>query len=1256
MHTSSIDDLIHRLREESDSSSTPKTRAFFFQLNCQRSVVPSDNLSTLLSSSSNSFGMIQEPCFNNNKVQGFGYNVHIYHFSSQGVRPRAAIVAPRSLTKNLLPMPQFTNRDMATVLLSNPYRTINKSIILSSVYWGHDQNQLPDEFIKLLQHASSKNMPLLISMDANAHSTTWGSSDNNARGIELLNVLSSFNMVTLNNSNFPTFQNSRRAEVLDITITNKNFTDLFTDWTVLNTPSLSDHNIIKFSLTVPLKIVKKFRSIKNTDWQLFESLCSEYSSTFAYIMELTDMNKKVNYLQNTLHTLWERSCPLKYITNPKSVPWWNSELSASRRRLKNLKKRKNSSKLLSDKILYTDQNNLYRKQRFKAQKNSWREFTSRLGNRRYCNIYRRLLKRGHTFTTSIKKPDGSFTSSFKETLDLIIETNTSSATVNSPAHFRQSTPTNNQQNSTSHLDTSNILSRQILAGIVKDLKPHTSPGPDGLHNAVLQHSWFFIQDIVISIFNQSLHSAVLPNSWQCSNAILLPKSLSSSSPSSFRIINLSNNLLKVLEKCILIHLQESLHISHSDSQFGFKTGTSTEAALHHLCSKLHRNLSKKVPSIGIFIDLKSAFDNISFESIRRALESRSIPIPLINWIMNYVSNRYVTFTLGSYSVTRHMLKGSPQGGVLSPFLFNLVIDGLLHEINILQPDSLQGFADDLVATLADTDPFALHSKAQRHIDHIYSWCLSTGLSINTLKTKIIIFTNKRSFSIPPLVIAGTDIPYSKETKFLGVTIDSKLRFSRHVSEITTKSRARTSVAQKFIGATWGITPYRAKWSYDTHVQSSFTYGSIVWQTALNSKQNLTKLMKAEAASLRSMTRSFKSCPAHVLYTITNITPLHLHIFKASLLSLYRLASSPSFSVSAHPTPSTDHLLRQIENLNLPLPGHIDLIQHIPMHHKYFLINIDPNIRTTIVNSHHLYTNIPPSSLNIFTDGSKTKSATSAGYIIYSNCNSPVCGKVFLKPFNSIFQAEAAAIIQALTLHVLPLMDRDLTNTLNINIYTDSKSVLNSLQQTKLKTRTVERLHSSLNHIGQHHYICLHWVPGHQNVKGNEEADFLATSRREDLLRYNNITFSNYDCHPPLSIVKQKFKTLKKIAIKNLTSQSNSTNRLKSLIHFLANSKITVSTFKRSSISDVRLLSQVLSGHSHLNYFKSKIDRNVSPTCSHCQEDQETSFHYLCSCPFFTESRCQYLGKRSLSLFDLYKCSLSQLLKFIKSTKRFEHLL
>ena len=134
MHTSSIDDLIHRLREESDSSSTPKTRAFFFQLNCQRSVVPSDNLSTLLSSSvANSFGMIQEPCYNNNKVQGFGYNVHIYHFSSQGVRPRAAIVAPRSLTKNLLPMPQFTNRDMATVLLSNPYRTINKSIILSSV-------------------------------------------------------------------------------------------------------------------------------------------------------------------------------------------------------------------------------------------------------------------------------------------------------------------------------------------------------------------------------------------------------------------------------------------------------------------------------------------------------------------------------------------------------------------------------------------------------------------------------------------------------------------------------------------------------------------------------------------------------------------------------------------------------------------------------------------------------------------------------------------------------------------------------------------------------------------------------------------------------------------------------------------------------------------------------------------------------------------------------------------------------------------
>ena len=140
----------------------------------------------------------------------------------------------------------------------------------------------------------------------------------------------------------------------------------------------------------------------------------------------------------------------------------------------------------------------------------------------------------------------------------------------------------------------------------------------------------------------------------------------------------------------------------------------------------------------------------------------------------------------------------------------------------------------------------------------------------------------------------------------------------------------------------------------------------------------------------------------------------------------------------------------------------------------------------------------------------------------------------------------------------------------INIFSDSRSVLSSLTHTKIKTSTINTLVHHLNVVGQSHHVHLHWVPGHQNIKGNEEADHLARSNHETLAQYNNISYSSPNILPPLSHVKRKLKLLKKIAIKNIASQSNATNKLKSFIHLIANSKTLPKLFKTSNTNTIRL--------------------------------------------------------------------------------------
>ena len=92
--------------------------------------------------------------------------------------------------------------------------------------------------------------------------------------------------------------------------------------------------------------------------------------------------------------------------------------------------------------------------------------------------------------------------------------------------------------------------------------------------------------------------------------------------------------------------------------------------------------------------MEGAFDNISFESIRTKLAQSRISPTVANWICFMVSNRTISLTLNGVTITRRVSRGCPQGGVLSPLLWNITMNGLLSDPSLHQ-DFLQAFADDL---------------------------------------------------------------------------------------------------------------------------------------------------------------------------------------------------------------------------------------------------------------------------------------------------------------------------------------------------------------------------------------------------------------------------------------------------------------------------------------------------------------------------------------------------------------------------------
>jgi hypothetical protein len=85
---------------------------------------------------------------------------------------------------------------------------------------------------------------IVIGCDANAHRTTWGSSNINNRGEFLFNFIMANDLDIMNNGNSPTFVTCNRQEVIDITIATFYAGNFIKDWHVTEEVSCLNHRYI----------------------------------------------------------------------------------------------------------------------------------------------------------------------------------------------------------------------------------------------------------------------------------------------------------------------------------------------------------------------------------------------------------------------------------------------------------------------------------------------------------------------------------------------------------------------------------------------------------------------------------------------------------------------------------------------------------------------------------------------------------------------------------------------------------------------------------------------------------------------------------------------------------------------------------------------------------------------------------------------------------------------------------------------------
>ena len=99
-----------------------------------------------------------------------------------------------------------------------------------------------------------------------------------------------------------------------------------------------------------------------------------------------------------------------------------------------------------------------------------------------------------------------------------------------------------------------------------------------------------------------------------------------------------------------------------------------ETALHEFVRRVEHCLVGKKPPLGIFLDIIGAFDNVTFRSFVAALRGPGMSKIHTSWIETLLRHRTVQVELYGDKVKREVVKRNPQGGILSPFLWNCVLN------------------------------------------------------------------------------------------------------------------------------------------------------------------------------------------------------------------------------------------------------------------------------------------------------------------------------------------------------------------------------------------------------------------------------------------------------------------------------------------------------------------------------------------------------------------------------------------------------
>jgi len=652
---------------------------------------------------------------------------------------------------------------------------LNEPLRVIGIYWPEKQKRSLDDILPFI----TKNT--LIAGDFNAAVQEWNSPSTDNRG-KLVKNWSEHNYLKYIGGTF----NSSKRSLRNIDYTLANFEGIKGETLNFGT---SDHwPLVYKSELICLSNINKFSISDWKTYELFLCLMQEFWMTqLEYSGALEWYKTYIRFLtalKNRL-TRWEE----KDMWRP-ALP---QEILRKLKELRKIKNRFQHQHLEEDRIEIRQRTRSINSEIWEYRSNRWNQFLATIQKnhmksstqfwRNVSRIYKpattpfNKLKDGNRFLISRKEITDELADHYKKLYSPpIMDLNS--------IHDQSINREYNQI--AQELSLCNIKIRTTntteVKKYIRELKPKKSAGIDTVSNFMIKKLPPAYIECLTKCFNIWLDNHSYPEVWKVAKIITLNK-LKAGIPNceQTRPISLLATHSKIYEKIMLDRIKnwsESNNIIPKE-QSGFRKGCLLQTRVLSILQEVKNNLAGNVPTLGIYVDYKKAYDLVWHEGLIVKLYRMQVPMQLLKILLEWLKGRKAYISFGSNKSELFSLPvGLPQGSSLSPYIFIMYHADITNSIRAF---STHIFADDLCTLI--TPP--IHTEVKEMVkfinsvgseicQNLYNYSIKWKQPINIDKTVVQIFHSQVKTPQVEIKMNNCKLDTVRSFKYLGVTWSDKL--------------------------------------------------------------------------------------------------------------------------------------------------------------------------------------------------------------------------------------------------------------------------------------------------------------------------------------------------------------------------------------------------------------------------------------------------------------------------------------------------